>query len=337
MTLSHQSRIERVDLIYALLCGPSAHPSLCHDVGRLLDALGHLYNGGNDKARQRAMQRDLRELVANGRIEVVNPGSRPLRYRRCQPPTDEDAIARDYQLEKARGWIVEAVRDGDLSSLWRRLLYDDDSPLLEEQQVWLQADVLELGMAKVQPAVLHALVCGLAERTPVWLRHRDADGNVHQHTVHPVCLIQRSSRLYVAGVFNAGAVPEVLPIDRIDEARQCAGERSQAPNPPMLPFQVDQCFDDRSGSGVIDLCIRVRGGLRELLEVCPLGEFQRVGPVPVDSPFDLEVSAPVRDGTRLLRWLLAGGDEVEVVAPHELRDRLRAQAMRMLGVYLRDA
>jgi proteasome accessory factor B len=337
MPLSHQSRIERVDAICSMLRGPGTQPSSCHDVSRLLAALGHLYNGNNGKARQRAMQRDLRELVADGRIKVVNPGSRPLRYCRCHAATDHDAIARAYQLEKARGWIAEAVAEGDFTSLWRRLVHDADSPLLDESQVCLQSDVLRLRMASVQPAVLHTLVCGLAEQTPVSLAHRDAQGSVRQQTLHPLCLVERGSRLYVAGLLDAGVEPEVLAVDRIDDASQCADEQSRAADTQAASFQVDQWFDQRGGNGMIDLRIRVRGALREWLEACPFGEFQRVGPVPVDSPFDVEVSAPVCDGTRLLRWLLAGGDEVEVVAPHELRVRLQGQVLRMLGVYLRDA
>jgi len=335
MPIVHQNRIDRVDMICSVLRGPGTHVSLCHDVNRLMNALEHLYAGANAKARQRAMQRDLRELVACGRIEVVNPGGRPLRYRRCLPSSDDDTVAIDYQLEKARGWVAEAISDGDFSGLWRRLVHHDELPLLTERQVFLQPHCLVLRPARVLPTVLYALVCALARKVPLTLGYQPPNGAHRVLTLYPQSLIQRWSRLYVKGLVGADDTPTMLPVDLFDSAFPRFEETTHV-SCSTSPSCVEQNESDTVTDSMVALCIHVRGGLYELLRACPLGDDQAMRRLPADSEFDAEVSASVLDTDGLLRWLLAAGDELEVLAPTRLRHRLRVQTMNMLGMYLRD-
>lgn len=336
MPIVHQNRLERVDMICSVLRGPGTHVSLCHDVNRLMNALEHLYAGVNAKARQRAMQRDLRELVASGRIEVVNPGGRPLRYRRCLPSSNDDTVAIDYQLEKARGWVAQAISDGDFSGLWRRLVHHDELPLLTERQVYLQPHCLVLRPARVLPTVLYALVCALARNVPVTLDYQPPNAEQQLLTLHPLCLIQRCSRLHVKGLIDTDETPVTLPIDLVDSATPLFEETSRVSCSASSSSCVESCTTHAAADSMVELCIHVRGALCELLQVCPLGDDQTMRRLPAGSEFDAEVHASVLDTDGLLRWLLAGGDALEVIAPTRLRNRLRVQAMNMLGAYLRD-
>ena len=83
----------------------------------------------------------------------------------------------------------------------------------------------------------------------------------------------------------------------------------------------------------VDLELRVRGYVAELLRDCPLSKNQVIAEEPEGSAFVAHVRATVPDTGQLLRWVLGCGANVEVLAPEKLREVLRAQAMKMAGLY----
>lgn len=99
MSATHLHRVERLNRLERSL---PVNTSLerCPDGARLLAILGEVYGEGNEAARRRALQRDLGELVKTGRIEAVNPGSKPLRYRRVRENPDEDSAIWHWTLEQ---------------------------------------------------------------------------------------------------------------------------------------------------------------------------------------------------------------------------------------------
>ena len=82
MSAAYHSRIQRLRRLEALLPPVTTAPADCPDGTRLLDALTDAYGAGDKPARRRALQRDLEELIKVGRVKAVNPGSKPLRFRR---------------------------------------------------------------------------------------------------------------------------------------------------------------------------------------------------------------------------------------------------------------
>ena len=50
-------------------------------------------------------------------------------------------------------------------------------------------------------------------------------------------------------------------------------------------------------------------------------------------PFELRVWARVPSTGNLLRWLLGAGDNLEVVAPADLRGKVAAQAAKAAAIY----
>jgi predicted DNA-binding transcriptional regulator YafY len=54
---------------------------------------------------------------------------------------------------------------------------------------------------------------------------------------------------------------------------------------------------------------------------------------PKGSEFDLRVSARVPSTGQLLRWLLGAGDNLEVIAPPDLRHVVAVQAGKMAAIY----
>ena len=83
----------------------------------------------------------------------------------------------------------------------------------------------------------------------------------------------------------------------------------------------------------IDLELRVRGYLTDLLTVCPLEPGQRWEDEPDGAAFAIRVWATLPSTGQLLRWLLGAGDNVEVVAPADLRQTVAMQAAKVAGIY----
>jgi hypothetical protein len=80
MSATYATRLDRLKRLEALL-SPGAPPDQCLDGARLLAILGDAYGTGDEAARRRSLQRDLSDLVKEGRIAPVNPGGKPQRRR----------------------------------------------------------------------------------------------------------------------------------------------------------------------------------------------------------------------------------------------------------------
>ncbi len=96
----------------------------------------------------------------------------------------------------------------------------------------------------------------------------------------------------------------------------------------IVPLQADFKPDEP-----IDLALRVRGYVTDLLRDKPLGERQRMEREDAGSAFDARVYARVPGSGHLLRWLLAAGDGIEVLKPPGLRALIASQARRMNALY----
>ena len=84
---------------------------------------------------------------------------------------------------------------------------------------------------------------------------------------------------------------------------------------------------------MIDLEIRVRGYLTQLLQACPLSEDQRWKDEPDGSDYHIRIHAHLPQTGQLLRWLLGAGDNLEVIQPEALRQTMAEQARKMVAIY----
>jgi proteasome accessory factor B len=100
MSAIHTTRIDRLKRLVRLLPREVSFDGSCPDGARLLAIIGDAYGARNEKARRRALQRDLDELVKEGRIEAVNPGGKPLRYRRLTDDLNDDPPVLQYALQQ---------------------------------------------------------------------------------------------------------------------------------------------------------------------------------------------------------------------------------------------
>lgn len=284
--------------------------------------------------RLRTLQRDLVELIRQGRVESLKVGGRSRCYRRLGDEADDDPLVWQYTLQQVRDLIAEAVPARRLDRLWQRLLSEIEGPLLDEQRLRMVADTLRLRPVELYPDVLQAVITALAQRCVLQVLYEKASGERGEVQLHPHAVVQRGPIAYLFALKHTDD----------DKMRLYALHRMiRAQALTALPARRKAGFDlDESiaagkadfGQGkLIDLELRVRGYLAPLLSDCPLTEDQRLQDEPAGSPFAARVWARLPATGQLLRWLLGAGDNLEVVAPAELRQVLAVQAEKMAAIY----
>ncbi|MBK8636884.1 MAG: WYL domain-containing protein [Chromatiaceae bacterium] len=334
MSATYQSRIQRLRRLEALLPTATATPADCPDGGRLLQILGDDYGASDVPARRRALQRDLMDLLKEGRIAAVNPGGKPLRYRRLGDDLAEDPLIWEYTLRQVRDLIAEAVPERRLDRLWERLLHEVEGPLLDARRLRCVPDTLRLRPVELYPELLQAVVQALAQRRALLIQYQDAAGERGEAVIHPQALVQRGPIPYLLALKNDEVGPvRFYALHRMIRAQVQVGTPARA----ATGFDLDQAIASGKidfGQGrLIDLELRVRGYLATLLEACPLSDNQRLDDEPDDSGFLLRVTARLPSTGQLLRWLLGAGDNLEVMAPAELRRVVAAQSAKTAALY----
>lgn len=296
--------------------------------------LGEAYGQGTATARRRALQRDLETLVKEERIEAVNPGGKPLRYRRTGDPIEDDALIWEYTLRQVQDLIADAIPQRQFDRIWQRLLHEFDQPLLSPQQLRVLPDTLRLRPVELYPAVLQAVISALAQQRALEVTYRNAEGDRSRPLLHPQALVQRGPIPYLIALKNDETQLRLYALHRFIRAEVDPSTPARSAEGFDLDQAIAEGLIDFGQGRLIDLTIRVRGYLTALLQTCPLTDEQRTDEEPDDSAFDLCVNAHLPQTGQLLRWLLGAGDNLEVVAPAELRHVLIEQARKMSVVYL---
>lgn len=332
----HHERVERQTRLFNLL-PLSGTPSMhCLDGAALLKALDRdaAYGKASNQARRRALQHDLKALVDNGYIEAVNPGGKPLRYRRLNERLAEDSLIFEFAMGQVRDLVETLVPTRQFDSLWQRLAHSTDGQMLDASRLRCVSDTFRLQAVELYPEVLTSVIAALATGHALKVRYASKGKSAATARIHPQALVQRGPIPYLFALKN----------DELDPVRLYALHRmiraevlTDTPAHQAEGFDLDQAIAsghvDFGHGTMIALELRVRGYLTDLLETCRLNTDQVVEDEPEDSEFERRVSATVPSTGQLLRWLLGAGDNVEVLAPPELRKTVAVQAAKMVGVY----
>lgn len=334
MSATHLERIERLRRLTGAI--PQAHTAAerCPDVNCLLRLLAEVYAQPRTAAAGRRMlQRDLAELVRDGRIVPVNPGGKPLRYRRHAEVADDDPAVLAFARRQIAELVGEMVPQRRLNALWRALLPPADDPLLDEKRLRILPDTLRLLPAEVAPQVLTAVIAALSEQAALEVLYQNNAGERSRPILHPQALVQRGPVTYVLALKN----DEPEPVRFYALHRLIKAQLVEQPARIAAGFDLDRAIEqgrvDFGRGEMVPLQLRVRGYLDAVLRDCPLAEEQRLEDEPDDSEFSLRLWAKVPSSGALLRWLLAGGDNIEVVEPMALREVVATQSAKMAGLY----
>ncbi|NEX22227.1 WYL domain-containing protein [Thiorhodococcus mannitoliphagus] len=327
-------RYERLKRIEGVLPPVGAAEADCRDPQWLLQRLGDAYGDADPKAQLRALQRDLRDLVKQGRIAAVNPRGKPLRYRRHKEDLKEDAAIWSHTLQQIRDLVGGVAKARQLDRLWQQLPTNDEVPLLDGDRLRIVPDSLRLRPPAANPDALTAVIAALAQGCALEVKYENAEGERKGARIHPQAVVQRGPIPYLFALKNDEDAPvRLYALHRMIKATVLP----EVPARKAQGFNLDQAIAEGRvdfGQGtMIALELRVRGYLTTILLDCPLSDDQEEADEPEGSDFALRVTATVPSTGQLLRWLLGAGDNLEVVAPADLRHTVAVQAAKMAGLY----
>ena len=333
MAVAHKDRIDRLNLLRRLIPRNTAGQG-GPDARQLLARLAEHYEASkSDAARMRAIQRDLDALVKEGDIEVVNPRGKPQRYRRKADLDSTDPRLWAYAQSLMRSLIRDAVPEKRLERIWASLREEGDDFGLGEDKLCILSDTQRLLPADFKEEVLLAALEALAQSRTLQATYRDGAGKQSRPELHPQALLQRGPRLYLFALKNDEAAPlRMYALHRFTSAKVGEGPGRRAEG-FCLQETIRKGQADFAGDGAVQLELRVRGYVADLLRDCRLSADQVIEEEPDDSPFSARVRATVPETGQLLRWLLGCGANVEVLAPAKWREVVISQLDKMRAVY----
>ncbi|WP_374241178.1 helix-turn-helix transcriptional regulator [Zoogloea sp.] len=333
MAVAHKDRIDRLNLLRRLIPRSSSGQG-CPDARQLLARLAEHYEASkSDAARVRAIQRDLDALVKDGCIEAVNPGGKPQRYRRKADLGSNDPRLWAYAQSLMRSLIRDAVPEKRLERILASLREEGEDFGLGDDKLCILSDTQRLLPADFKEEVLLAALEALAQSRTLQATYRDGAGKQSRPELHPQALLQRGPRLYLFALKNDEAAPlRMYALHRFTSAKVGEGPGRRAEG-FCLQEAIRKGQADFAGDGAVQLELRVRGYVADLLRDCRLSADQVIEEEPDDSPFSARVRATVPETGQLLRWLLGCGANVEVLAPAKWREVVISQLDKMRSVY----
>ena len=333
MAVAHKDRIDRLNLLRRLIPRNTAGQG-GPDARQLLARLAEHYEASkSDAARMRAIQRDLDALVKDGCIEAVNPGGKPQRYRRKADLGSNDPRLWAYAQSLMRSLIRDAVPEKRLERILASLREEGEDFGLGDDKLCILSDTQRLLPADFKEEVLLAALEALAQSRTLQATYRDGAGKQSRPELHPQALLQRGPRLYLFALKNDEAAPlRMYALPRFTSAKVGEGPGRRAEG-FCLQEAIRKGQADFAGDGAVQLELRVRGYVADLLRDCRLSADQVIEEEPDDSPFSARVRATVPETGQLLRWLLGCGANVEVLAPAKWREVVISQLDKMRSVY----
>lgn len=333
MAVAHKDRIDRLNLLRRLIPRNTAGQG-GPDARQLLARLAEHYEASkSDAARMRAIQRDLDALVKEGDIEVVNPRGKPQRYRRKADLDSTDPRLWAYAQSLMRSLIRDAVPEKRLERILASLREEGEDFGLGDDKLCILSDTQRLLPADFKEEVLLAALEALAQSRTLQATYRDGAGKQSRPELHPQALLQRGPRLYLFALKNDEAAPlRMYALHRFTSATVGEGPGRRAEG-FCLQEAIRKGQADFAGDGAVQLELRVRGYVADLLRDCRLSADQVIEEEPDDSPFTARVRATVPETGQLLRWLLGCGANVEVLAPAKWREVVISQLDKMRSVY----
>ncbi|WP_050415213.1 WYL domain-containing protein [Azoarcus sp. CIB] len=334
MAVAYETRIKRLKAIENLLPVEGEQDTgLAAQI--LLQRLPDLYEG-SDGARVRAVQRDLKDLLAEGRIVVRNPRAKPLTYFRRGTPGDDDYLddaAWSYVVTNVEKALEEVMPERRLESALRRLQNAELGVKLSSKRFRIVPDTLRLLPADFELATLAKVLRAVVEERTLKLAYRDSEGKKTECVVHPQAALQRGPRFYFFALKNDEAEPvRMYALHRVIRAEVSSDPARIAPG-----FDLDAAIyrgqADFGNGRMIRLEAQVRGYVADLVQECAMGRDQQAVPEPEGSDFDIRLTVTLPSTGQLYRWLLGCGANIKVLAPVELRQAIVGQVAKVAAMY----
>ncbi len=327
MSARMQDRIERMNLIENLLPSERQGARCGWTLAQIEQRLGN--EPGMRLPHRRTLQRDLQEMANEGRIRMLNADGAPL-YQRQEEPLEFDAEVWDFLLLQLKQDLEGLMSASQLAQVLRRLQLRDDGTALDTRKLRILPDSLRLRPALLDYHVLGCVLRALAGEKALKVSYCDRTGKRTEPVLHPLGLMQRGPRVYLYAMKNDESSERMYALDRITRAECLPISARTKPD-----FDLDQCIHDGradfANGEVIHFKAEVRGYIEQLVYDCPLNANQTLTPLDDGEGSLLTVQMP--SSGQLLRWILAGGENITVLAPDGLREVVVGQVRGMAMQY----
>ena len=323
MSEAYPESFERRAKLLKILRSPGTSWEYCHTVDSLQKSFEDDYP---DDAGRRKLQRDLQKLRENGQVQANQTAESRWFYRRAVDDLNEDRRVRRYAIDTVGDLLKDAIQSGTLTETWQRILVDDDLGLLDRDRLVIIPDHFQLQQAQLSASILLDVVRALVERQQISVSYRKRNGMAGHGKLHPHGIIHRGPIPYLLAVKEGE--PDVIkhfPVHRMSSVSVLPDKSAEVRDDFDLQAYVKGGHGDFGQGEWLDLELLVKGYVAEILEVCPLSADQRFEVEPEGARFEVRVTASVPSTGTLFRWLLAGGANIEVVAPEGLRRKVAAQ------------
>jgi predicted DNA-binding transcriptional regulator YafY len=285
----------------------------------------------------RTVQRDLKELSSIFPIEVndKNPRDYGWRWRKghdlnIQGLGSSEALAMCMVEKQLKQQLPSSMLEA-LQGIFR--LAQKTLDQLEKQnnqapKSWLSKfrvvqPTQTLLAPTIQPQVQEQIYQALLEGSQLDARYTKAGSNEpKQYPLHPLAIIQRGTITYLIATAHDYTEPHLYALHRFDQA-----EKGLKPATIPADFDVDKFIAHGFTDFAIDdhplqLTLRCKPGIANILRESPLSANQTIT---TDPDGKCTLNATVNNTNQLRWWLLSQGDGVEVCAPSELREEIKAE------------
>ena len=311
-------------------------------VNELLRKLADEYTDcRSDRARLRALQRDLKQLV-NDELIVTNhqPGEgKTLRYKCVQ---QEEFVADNPNLRELKSHLQQlGLSSFFINDILHRVREPDSFFNLPSQQFLTVPDTVLLSSAKKTDLILQGeIIKALRHNLVLKASYRGASDPVaRDRRLHLVGVIRRGAQFYFVA-YDEQDLNQINPssklykFQRLEDALALEGEASK---PLLKPTLEELALKHRIAEFAYDttpvrLKLRVWDYVRRLLEENCLSPDQSISVDPDDAETAIVTATVIQSGT-LFRWLLGFGDKVEVLEPFDLRSAVAWQASGVTDFY----
>lgn len=328
MSLS-QDRAERLAQIERLLPG---NQSTNQRGLTIKEIQSKLENIDKDISRhQRTLQRDLQWLIKEGRVHLLLKNREQPAYQRIEETSDIDDSIWDYFVGHLKKDLEGIVSSSELAKLLDRLKLHDQGIALDESKICILPDSLRLRPAQINYQVFTTVLRALKENRALQVKYIDGQEKSSAPTLHPLGIMQRGPRIYLFALKNDEQDERLYAIDRMRTAKLLQTPARQKHDFDFKRHIAEGRADFANGEQITLKAI-VRGYVENLVYDCPLHESQKLEPLSDSEPGSL-LTVTMPSSGQLLRWILAGGDNITVIGPLELREIIINQLTKVAESY----
>ena len=193
---------------------------------------------------------------------------------------------------------------------------------------------LTLEPPKIDRTVLSTVYDGLLLENQIEITYQNHAGTkTQQAQIHPLGLVFVDNIAYLVCTFWNYEDPRQVALHRIKSAKSL-DESANIPTNFKLAEYIDAGNFFYPQGGTMQLKCRFDPKVAKYLEESPFNQTQKLE---TESDGQVLLTAVIEDTDQLRWWLLSFGDQVEIVAPPELRQQMKETCRNMALLYEEDA